>query len=391
MTTSTTSPRAALVVACFSLFTDLFVYGLAIPVLPLLPDVVAAGPSATGLLFASYAVAVIAVTPVTGRIVDRYGSRTPLLIGLAGLAAALALFAVGGPFWLLLVARAAQGVAAGMAWVASMSLIAAATPAHRRGEAFGVAMSAISVGMLIGPPAAGALVGALGTAAPFLLAAVLALVDGVLRIVLIRDDPRVTDDVAGPAAVLRVPGTAAVATGVAVGALLLAAIEPVLPVELTGRHGTGPVGIGLLFGVAVLTSIVANLVVGRWTATANPRLVLGGGLVVGVVALALIGLGPSLWVVGVGMGLLGIGSAAVLVPATTLIGTQGERAAPPTIGGAYALFNLAYATGMTVGPLLAGPAVDLAGFGPAVLLVAGVTGLVGAAAAAGLPTPGTRR
>jgi MFS family permease len=283
------------------------------------------------------------------------------------------------------VARFAQGVAAGFAWVASMSLIAAATPSHRRGQAFGVAMSAISVGLLIGPPAAGALVGALGTAAPFLLAALLALVDGVLRIVLVRDDPRPTDDVAGPAAVLRVPGTVAVATGVAIGALLLAAVEPILPVELAGRHGTGPVGIGLLFGVAVLTSIAANLVVGHYTATANPRLVLGGGLVVGVVALALIALGPTLWLVGVGMGLLGVGSAAILVPATTLIGLQGERVSPPTIGGAYALFNLAYAGGMTVGPLLAGPAVEVAGFGAAVLVVAGVTAVVGAVAAVRLP------
>jgi DHA1 family solute carrier family 18 vesicular amine transporter 1/2 len=73
MTTTppSTSPRAALVVACLALFTDMFVYGLAIPVLPLLPPVVAAGPAATGVLFGSYAVAMIVATPPAGRLVDR--------------------------------------------------------------------------------------------------------------------------------------------------------------------------------------------------------------------------------------------------------------------------------------------------------------------------------
>ena len=39
-----------------------------------------------------------------------------------------------------------------------------------------------------------------------LFAAVVTLVDGILRIVLVKDSPRVTDDTAGLLAVLRVPG-----------------------------------------------------------------------------------------------------------------------------------------------------------------------------------------
>src|SRR5688500_12182561 len=112
---STTSPRAALLVAGVALFTDLFVYGVAVPVLPLLPAVVAAGPSGPGVRFASYAVAMVAITPPAGRIVDRVGPRGPLLVGTVGLAVAVLLFTAGGPFWLLFVARLAQGVAGGMA------------------------------------------------------------------------------------------------------------------------------------------------------------------------------------------------------------------------------------------------------------------------------------
>jgi MFS family permease len=80
-----TRARRALVVAGIALFVDMLVYGLAVPVLPLLPAVVKAGPAATGILFAGYAIAVILVTPLVGRMVDRRGPRRPLLVGLGGL------------------------------------------------------------------------------------------------------------------------------------------------------------------------------------------------------------------------------------------------------------------------------------------------------------------
>jgi MFS family permease len=387
---STTSPRAAVLVAGVALFTDLFVYGVAVPVLPLLPAVVETGPTATGLLFASYAVAMVLVTPPAGRIVDRFGPRTPLLVGMVGLAVAVLLFAVGGPFWLLVVARLAQGVAAGTAWVASMALIAAVTPIERRGEAFGVAMSAVSFGLLIGPPIAGVLVEHYGTAAPFVAAAALAVVDAVLRLLVVRSSPRTTDDVAGPAALLRVPGTVSVALAVLVGAALFSATEPVLPLQLTRRFGLDALDVGLLFAVAVLTNIVASVVVGRWTATAGPRVLVGAGAACGVVALVLVGLGDAVWVVGTGMGLLGVGVAAVLVAATVLIGEQGAKATPPTLGGAYALFNLAYAGGTAVGPLLSGPAVEGLGFGPAMLVVAGAALAAAVASLVRMPGLGPR-
>jgi len=61
-----TRSATAVAVACVALFTDMLVFGLAIPVLPLLPATVAAGPAATGALFAGNAAAMILVTPVAG-------------------------------------------------------------------------------------------------------------------------------------------------------------------------------------------------------------------------------------------------------------------------------------------------------------------------------------
>ncbi|WP_424446662.1 MFS transporter [Microbacterium sp. CH-015] len=388
MTTSHTAPAGgttstrALVVSSAALFTDMLVHGLAVPVLPLLPAVVEAGPAATGVLFSSHAVAMIIATLFAGRIVDRYGPRTPLLIGLVGLAAATLLFATGGPYWLLLVARLAQGIAGGMSWVAALSLIAATTPMQRRGQSMGIALSTITLGVLIGPPIAGFLVEHLGTAAPFLFAAAVALADGVLRIILVKDSPRVTDDTAGPLAVLKVPGSLSIVLAVAVGAAVLSGIEPVLPVHL----GASALTVGLLFGLAALASIIANPIVGRYVAVAPPRILVGIG--VGAVAAALVvtGFATELWQTSIGMVLLGASSALLLAPATTLISEQGYRSTPPTLGGSFALYNLAYALGLASGPLLTGLSVGQWGFTAAMTITAAVLALLGGASLLRLPT-----
>ncbi|EFG48682.1 transporter, major facilitator family protein [Brevibacterium mcbrellneri ATCC 49030] len=376
-----TTPNRALIVGAAALFTDMLVHGLAVPVLPLLPAVVEQGPAATGFLFASYAIAMITATFFAGRMVDRYGPKAPLLVGLVGLAAATLLFATGGPYWLLLVARFAQGIAGGTSWVAALSLIAATTPFEKRGQAMGIAMSTITLGVLIGPPLAGYMVEHLGTASPFVLAAGVALADGVLRIVLVKDSPRVSDDTAGPIAVLRVPGSLSIVLAIVVGAGVLSGVEPVLPVHL----GAGVLTIGLLFGLASLAAIIANPLVGRYVSTALPQLLIGSGVLAAAASLLVLGWAGELWLTCIGMSLLGISSALLLAPATTLIGEQGFRSNPPTLGGSFALYNLAYAAGLAAGPLLTGFSVQQAGFTTAMIVTAIVLAVVGGVGLIRLP------
>ena len=108
------TPARATAVSGAILFTDMLLQGLAIPVLPLLPAVVEQGAAATGILFASYAVAMVIATLFAGRMVDRRGSKGLLVAGVIVLAIATLLFATGGPYWLLLISRLLQGAAAGL-------------------------------------------------------------------------------------------------------------------------------------------------------------------------------------------------------------------------------------------------------------------------------------
>ncbi|MET8778627.1 MFS transporter [Nocardia sp. NPDC004654] len=383
---SDNSSTAAVIVACLALFTDMFIYGLAIPVLPLLSATVDAGPAATGLLFASYAAAMLLATPVAGALVDRHGPRMPLLIGLFGLAAATVLFAFGAPFWLLLVGRTLQGLAAGMAWVASLSLIAATVPLAKRGPVMGAAMSMISVGILAGPPVGGLLVEHFGTVVPFLLAAGLAVVDGIARVVFVRVDHVGTDDPTGPLAVLRVPGTIPVVVVVLISAAMIAAIEPVLPLHLTRSFDTGPVGIGLLFGLTVLVGATLNPIVGALIGKIDARLLVTTGILVAIAGLALLAVGAQRWQVIVAMILLGAATALLSAPGTTLIGFQGQQTQPPALGGAYTLFNLAYGAGLMAGPAIAGALTGAFDLRVALLVVGAAIVVAGLAVVTELPT-----
>ena len=379
---SVTAGRATAVAGAI-LFTDMLLQGLAIPVLPLLPSVVRQGAAATGVLFASYAVAMVIATLFAGRMVDRRGAKGLLVTGLIVLAVATLLFATGGPYWLLLTARFVQGIAGGIAWVAALSLIAATTGFNERGQMMGIAMSTVTLGVLVGPPLAGFLVDALGPASPFLVATAVTVIDLVLLLSLIPGSPRQVDDTAGPFTVLRVPGSVSIVIAIAIGAAVIAAVQPVLPGHLGAQASSTMIGV--LFGIAALVSIIANPIAGRFVASVSPRLLIGIGVIAVVAALLMLGWSSGVWQAGVGMGLLGLSSALLLAPATTLISEQGFRSDPPTLGGSFALYNLAYAAGLAIGPLLTGFGVQQTGFATAMVIAAVVLAALGGGALTRLP------
>ena len=377
----------AVVVSCIALFTDMLVYGILIPLLPFMPAVERAGSSATGLLFAAYAAMMIAATPLAGRLVDRRGPRGPLLVALLGLAAACLLFAVGGPYWLLLVSRLLQGAAAGLGWVASLALIAAAIPLERRGACLGLAMSMVSVGTLVGPPLAGWLARDHGHAAPFVLAAAVLVVDGVLRIIFVRPTPPQTDNPATALDVLRVRGSWSVVVLIALGSAITSAIEPVLPVRLAVGLGLDTAGIGLLFTLLVVIGAGLNPMVGAALSRVSPRLLALGGAALAVAGLVLVGTGSRLPVVIAGIACLGAAIAFLVAPAGTLISVQGARTTPPALGGAYSLYNLAYAAGLTAGPALAGVLTSVLGYPAACTVLAAGVAVVAFGGLGRLPAP----
>ena len=66
---------------------------------------------------------------------------------------------------------------------------------------------------------------------------------------------------------------------------------------------------------------------------------------------------------------------------------QGFRSQPPTLGGSFALYNLAYAAGLAAGPLLTGFGVQEVGFAAAMVIAAGVLAVFGSLFLVWMPRP----
>jgi MFS family permease len=374
-----TRPRAAVAVVTLALAVDMFLYGSLVPLLPVLPAV-AGSAGAAGLLFAAYAVAMLVAIPVVGRWVDRSGPRAPLLAGLLALAAATALFAAvidvpgGLGLGVLLLARAAQGVAAAASWSAGLALIASTYPPERRGTVMGLALSAVGFGVLLGPAATGLLADAFGLRAPFLLIAALAVLDAVARFLWVG--PTADAPTSTPLTVVARGPRAGLLIGLtALGAAAMAFPEPVLPLHLS-TLGLGSSGIGLVFGAAALLGGLAAPLAGMLTDRLGASRVAALGTFAAATGFVLCGL-PVAGASIAGVLVVGVGAQFVLAPTLVLIGGLAEHVQPPAYGAAYALYNLSYTGGLAVAPLAAGTAAALAGIGATTIAVAAVAAITG--------------
>ena len=179
-------------VVSFAAGTDIFMYGLIVPVTPTaLKDRVGLSEDSiqswTSILLALYAGALLAFAPVVGYLADRAESRRwPLLIGLVALGAATALLCVGTNIALWIVGRLFQGAAAAIVWTAGLALMVDTVGKDGLGQAIGYVSMAISVGTLGGPLLGGVVYQNGGYYAVFGLAFAFIGLDIVFRLLLIE-------------------------------------------------------------------------------------------------------------------------------------------------------------------------------------------------------------
>jgi DHA1 family solute carrier family 18 vesicular amine transporter 1/2 len=83
-----------------------------------------------------------------------------------------------------------------------------------------------------------------------------------------------------------------------------------------------------------------------------------------------------------GVLIVDFGAQLILAPTLVLIGVLAEHTSPPAYGAAYALYNLAYTTGLAVAPIAAGTTARLVSVSTATIAAAVVVAVLAAAALA---------
>lgn len=163
---------------------------------------------------------------------------------------------------------------------------------------------------------------------------------------------------------------------VILGAGVLAVLEPVLPLRLAAS-GVSSSLIGVVFATAVLAAALVTPWAGSLVTRIQPAAPVLAGVLLSAAALLVLAHTHRTGAVLIAMAALGAGSALLLGSIMPVLSTLGEKTTPPTLGAAFALANLGYATGLLLGPGSSGPLTSVTSYPAAVTLTAAATVIIG--------------
>ena len=325
----------------------------------------------------------LAVSPIAGALLDRYGRLRFILVdfGVAAtalvLVAALSLLHLLGQATLLAIVTLSS-LTAPLSLSGTRALFPLAVPSELWDRANGVDSGSMALSTVLGPALAGFLVAWFGGEGAFLLTAGIFVAAGL--VLLGVREPQTAPSSREPLLraawqalvyVVRHPTLRGVIftlwmTDGAYGFLVVA-----LPVLVLRTLHWGADGVGLLWSVAGVATVVAGLVSGRINTEGRERSITVGGLALGVLAFLFV-LTQIPAAVVIGMVLFGLAAGPIDIG---LLALRQRRTDPRWFGRILAVaMSLNYA-GMPVGSALAGPLLERST--PLALLTAAIISAVG--------------
>jgi EmrB/QacA subfamily drug resistance transporter len=137
--------------------------------LPTLAQAFAASFQEVQWIVLAYLLAITTLIVSVGRLGDMTGRRRLLLAGILQFTAASVLCGLSPSLWMLIAARAAQGIGAAVMMALTMAFVGETVPRARIGSAMGLLATMSSIGTALGPSLGGILIDRLGWPAIFLV------------------------------------------------------------------------------------------------------------------------------------------------------------------------------------------------------------------------------
>jgi MFS family permease len=350
-------PRDVRVLGVVAFFVMLG-FGVVIPVLPVFVRGFGVGYVEVGAVVSAFAVMRLVVAPVVGRLVDRFGERLVLAVGIGIVALSSGLVGIATSYPQVLVLRGLGGIGSAMFSVAAMTLILGVTSPTQRGRAVGFWQGGFLIGGMAGP-ALGGLLTTISLTAPFFFYAATLAVAGAVGLVLLRgraDGEETTEgETDGFRSVLRdrrfqVASLANLASGwAAMG--VRSTLVPVLVVEVLHEE---PAWTGIAFAISAVVQAIALGPAGRFVDTVGRRPAIVWAFLLGAVAMMAIPFVTELWMLVALLVVYAIAAAFIgTAPSALMSDAAGGRRGTPV-----AVFQTSADVGSIVGPLAAGALLD---------------------------------
>lgn len=332
-----------------------------------------------GILISLYGLVNSGLQPLMGAISDHLGRRKPLIqFGLIIMGVGTLAFSLVGNFSDLLVLRALQGVGVALTIPASLALMANATQQQTRGGSMGIYSAMRMLGFAAGPLLGGYLFDNFGFNAAFYAGGAFILLGMLLVQIWVKDIPVKADHKATRPAFKIIDRSllSAGIVGAAIASLVMASdfsMISALENQFNARLNQTAFGFGIAFSAMMVSRLIFQIPLGRWSDRIGRKPLIIGGLVLMAPVTALLGvINTTAQFVGLRF-FQGAGSAAVAAPAFAL-GADLSKAGGE--GRQMSLITMGFGLGIALGPLMAGVLAVYSFLLP--FLVAGVLSLLGA-------------
>jgi MFS family permease len=231
--------------------------GIVLPVLPLFVTHQLHGNNLTvGIVVGIFAATAVLARPIAGRLGNRTGRRTLMMVGAVIAGASVALYGVAAGLGVLVLLRLVTGIGEGFYFTGSSTLVADMAPEERRAQLLSYFSVALFMGLGAGPLIGQALYTSDGATATFLAAGLLGLVASVVA-ARVPEPPSPTHQGARSGAFLnrRAIGPAMVLT---LGIVSLTAFQAYVPLYAQQLRMGGSQYVFLLYAAVVLVMRIAG-------------------------------------------------------------------------------------------------------------------------------------
>lgn len=367
--------------------------GVAFPTLPRLGPLLGISPFLVGVILSVNRFTRLLMNTPAGSILDRMGTRRPMIGGFLVMSLAPFGYVVGmhpaavpgSAAGIFLVSRAAWGVGSAFVFVGAFSTITHVTTTDNRGKWIGYMRGGQTMGFPTGLVVGGIVADAAGITEAFVLAGAAGMLSTLVAAAVLPDVAAAVNRTAPlrelPALVSRDRRVLAVGTVNLVVRFLFAGVLLSTVVLYADRNAIAIGGLsesgvsGVVMAVSVVASSVTTVVAGRISDSLSNRAVVTmpalASLAVGFAAVATV---PTLLGTLVGVSLIGVGVGGTNPPLLAYLGDISPAEDVGKLGGAYNVFG---DVGSTAGPLVALPVAYRIGFGTQYLLCAVLVVLTG--------------
>lgn len=313
----------------------------------------------TGLTLGATPAVTAISAPLWGRVGDKYGSKVLVIRSLTAFILTKAGMAFVTAPWQLFALRALLGVFAGYGAL-TISMAAQSVPRDRMARAIGAVQTGHRLGPAIGPVIGGLLAPLVGLRNSFLFAAAFYAAAMVLVLVMYEDPPRRVDAAQARGGrevfshLLRLPGFV-LALFVIFGLQTVdRSFGPVLPL-FVAQVGVDPQRVpiisGILFSLGAVAAAVGSQLAPRLLRDRSARHIIVAGTAIAALALAVIVVAPTVWLVGASMAVVGL---AIGVATTAIYSVAGALLPADAHATGFGVMTTASLIGLAVSPVVAG-------------------------------------